>query len=76
MAATIDRMLTRIWLGLVSTAALAGGLHLGAIVGGRPWLAVPGETVAAAPGLRCPTGGAEFVHREPGEKGNSRPARP
>ncbi len=76
MSMTIDRMLTRVWLGLATSLALAGSLHLGAVVGSRPWLSLPVQAGPASPGPRCDPADAPVVHRDAREEWNPARARP
>lgn len=64
--ARLDRVLTRLWLGLVACWALGGGLHLGATVGPR---CLPRLLPAAGPHRD-----GSLIHRDPGVAGN--PGRP
>ncbi|GJD33445.1 hypothetical protein [Methylobacterium aerolatum] len=73
----IDRVLTRLWLGLAACLALAGGMQLGAAVGHRG--ATRGGDVrcaqmAFAGAVARP--GEPVIHRDPAEAGNLRRARP
>lgn len=75
--ARIDRVLTRLWLGLVAGLALAGGMRFGAAVGHRG--AAQADEVRCAPvvlaGATLPPG-EPVVHRDREGAGNLRRARP
>lgn len=75
--ARLDRVLTRIWLGLAACLVLAGGLRLGAAVGATPRV-LDGDRRCAASALDEPAapGGPSLIHRDPGTGGNLRQARP
>ena len=53
--ARLDRVLTRVWLGLAACLVLAGGLRLGAAVGASPW-PPNGDRGCAASALSRPAG--------------------
>lgn len=53
MSRTLDWVLTRIWLMLAASGLLAGGLHLGAVLGARSWAT---EVAVAAEASRCDVG--------------------